>query len=331
MEVTGLYNDKNFKQWSKGDPIPDQTLPLVSILMCTFNGERFLRQQLDSICEQTHENWNILVSDDGSMDGTLEILYEYSERLGSQRLRVIEGPKQGYVENFLHITRAVNFDAQYYAWADQDDIWTIDKIEVALTILKEKCSSIPSLYCSRTQLIDESGVSIGYSKNYRRRPQFLNALVQSISGGNTMVFNQKSLDLLKQTNKNVGVVSHDWWAYQLISGAGGSVHYDSVPRVLYRQHSNNIIGNKKKWRKKLHHLWMVTQGLHSEWNSKNVLALGHMRDYLSEENRAILDTFKTARNEGLRKRVFLILRLGIHRQTLLGNAALCLSVIFKRI
>lgn len=331
MEVTGLRTDKTLKPSRSTEAVHSKIIPCVAILMCTFNGERFLRQQLESFCEQTHKNWTLLVSDDGSSDSTLKILAEYTKRLGPQQLRIIEGPKKGYVANFLNVTRSVDSTAEFYAWADQDDIWTNDKIEAALDILREDSSNSPTLYCSRTHLISESGALIGYSKNFRRRPQFLNALVQSISGGNTMVFNRAALELLNRTDKNLGVVSHDWWAYQLISGAGGKIHYDSVARVLYRQHSENIIGNKKNLLNKARHLARVFGGLHSEWNDKNIHALDQMRNSLSEENRIILDVFKVARNETFMKRAFHLFRLGIHRQTLPGNLALFIAILFRKI
>ncbi|MVV48183.1 glycosyltransferase family 2 protein [Pseudomonas sp. PB120] len=299
--------------------------------MCTYNGEQFLRQQLDSFYNQTHKNWVLIVSDDGSTDSTIEILDEFSKRLNPGQLRVIYGPKKGYVKNFLDITRRVESTADFYAWADQDDIWIENKVEAALGMLKCYESKVPALYCGRTQLINESGTSIGHSIKFSREPQFLNALVQSIGGGNTMVFNRSSLELLNRASNGLDVVSHDWWAYQLISGAGGKVLYDNIARVLYRQHSKNIIGDKRNWLNKARHITKVFEGLHLEWNDKNIHALELTRDCLSNENKTILDIFKTARKDKFMKRISRLFRLGIHRQTFTGNIALYLAILFGKI
>lgn len=331
METSGLPTDTSLQPSGLPGAIDKNHLPHVVILMCTYNGERFLRQQLNSFCEQTHKNWSLIVSDDGSTDSTLKILSEYAELLNPRQLHIIYGPKQGYAANFLHITQSADSFAEFYAWADQDDIWLPGKIEAALVALGKNYDNSPALYCSSTKLISESGDPIGHSKKHTRTPSFLNALVQSISGGNTMVFNRASLHLLNQVNTKLDVVSHDWLAYQLISGAGGAIHYDSVPRVLYRQHSKNIIGHKKNFLNKANHLAKIYSGLHTEWNNRNIYTLNRMRHRLSDENRNILDIFETARNESIIKRVLHLSKLGIYRQSLIGTLALYLAIIFKKI
>nr|WP_308809978.1 glycosyltransferase [Pseudomonas sp. MD195_PC81_125] len=104
----------------------------IAILLCTFNGERFLAQQLESIARQTCPDWFVVVSDDGSTDSTLELLREYSERWGDGKLSVRQGPRSGYAANFLSLTCDKTIEADYYAWADQDDIWQANKLECAL-------------------------------------------------------------------------------------------------------------------------------------------------------------------------------------------------------
>jgi glycosyltransferase involved in cell wall biosynthesis len=323
--VKFFKNEHDFNQSSE--------IPRIAILMCTYNGERFLRQQLDSFFNQTHNNWTLVVSDDGSQDETQSILNEYLQQWGADRLCIINGPQRGYVANFLSLTRKAQSlaKAEFYAWADQDDIWKTDKLQAALNHIGSTAINSPALYCGRTQLISESGTPIGYSTNFRRTPHFLNALVQSISGGNTMVFNHAALVLLQETKGDVAVVSHDWWAYQLISGAGGIIYYDSEAKILYRQHEHNVIGNKQNWLAKFRHLGMVFHGLHSDWNSKNIEALESMQHRLSEENQLKLHQFKIARKEKLPKRLSSFIKLGIYRQTIKGNIAMYFSIILKKI
>lgn len=308
-------------------------MPRVAILMCTYNGERFLRQQLDSFATQSHSNWTLVVSDDGSQDGTQRLLEDYTERWGADRIHIIDGPQRGYVANFLSLTRKAKalVTADFYAWSDQDDVWKEDKLQVALQHIGNTAANLPALYCGRTQLVSESGSLIGQSTNFKRPPHFLNALVQSISGGNTMVFNQAALNLLEATHEDVMVTSHDWWAYQLISGAGGIIYFDSEAKILYRQHEHNIIGNRQDWRMRFKHLAMVFHGLHSDWNSQNIAALESMQLHLKKENQLLLDQFKTARQEKLPKRLLQLIKLGIYRQTIKGNIAMYASILLKKI
>lgn len=246
----------------------------VAILMCTYNGESYLPEQLESFKQQTHANWVLFVSDDGSTDETLKILNAFQHRCNEARMNVITGPQQGFVKNFLSLTCRADINADYFAWSDQDDIWNDEKLESALAWLKTVPKETPALYCGRTQLISESGKAIGYSPQFNRTPHFTNALVQNIGGGNTMVFNQAARHLMQIASASLAVPSHDWWAYLLVSGAGGIVHYDSTPQVRYRQHTENIVGSNAGWFARARRIRMVFQGRFYEWNTQNIHALG---------------------------------------------------------
>ena len=305
--------------------------PHVAILMCSYNGERFLAEQIDSFERQTHRNWSLVVSDDGSQDGTLEILQAYIDSWGQERLKIVQGPQRGFVKNFLSLTCSTDIDAEFFAWADQDDIWSEDKLHAALAWLQTIPKHIPALYCGRTKLIDESGTPIGFSPRFCLPPSFANALVQNIGGGNTMVFNQAARDLLQKTDDNLIIPSHDWWAYQLISGAGGAIHYDPEPRVLYRQHDGNLVGSNSNWSARLQRLRMVLKGCFYEWNAQNIHALETVYHRLSRESQTTLNHFKAARNKNLFQRILGVLRAGLHRQTLFGNLGLIFATLMKKI
>ncbi len=303
----------------------------VAVLMCTYNGESFLAEQLDSFERQTHGNWILVVSDDDSQDGTLALLDGYRNSWGDERLRVVRGPKRGFAANFLSLTTRDDIDADFFAWSDQDDIWDQDKIEVALAWLQTIPQHIPALYCGRTQLISESGVPLGVSPLFRLPSGFANALVQSIAGGNTMVFNQAARDLIREAGADISVPAHDWWAYQLVSGAGGVVNYDPEPKVRYRQHSENLIGSNSGWSARRVRLRMVFQGRFYEWNEQNIHALESMQHRLCDEHRATLARFKHARNQTLFRRLLGMRLAGLYRQTLLGNLGLILATLLKKI
>ena len=306
-------------------------LAKIAILMCTYNGESFLADQLDSFERQTHRNWILLVSDDGSEDETLALLNTYAQRWGSDRMKVLNGPRQGFVANFLSLTCLSGIDADFFAWSDQDDIWNEDKLEAALKWQQTVPAHLPALYCGRTELVCESGERLGYSPHYVYAPHFANALVQNIGGGNTMMFNKAAHALLKEAGAHLKVPSHDWWAYQLISGVGGAVYFDTVPRMQYRQHANNIIGSNVSWAARRHRLRMLFQGRFYEWNEQNIHALTTVRHHLTPENQRILNHFKAARKRTLIPRVANILRAGLYRQTLFGNLGLMLAAVLKKI
>ncbi|MEY3633305.1 MAG: hypothetical protein RI937_1503, partial [Pseudomonadota bacterium] len=151
--------------------------PLVLILMGAFNGERFIREQLDSIAAQTHKNWKLVVSDDGSTDQTVEILNLWITEIGGNRVELRCGPKKGFVNNFLSMACDPRLSADYYAFCDQDDVWFEDKLARAIEILKTAGSAQETLYCGRTIYTDESLKIIGTSPLCKRAPSFENALV----------------------------------------------------------------------------------------------------------------------------------------------------------
>jgi glycosyltransferase involved in cell wall biosynthesis len=303
----------------------------IAILMCTYNGASFLAEQLESFQRQTHTNWTVYVSDDGSKDETLKLLEASSVQWGGARLQVLEGPQQGFAANFLSLTCREHIKADFYAWSDQDDIWKPDKLEKALAWLNTVPKHIPALYCGRTELILESGETCGYSPEFIHPPHFTNALVQNIGGGNTMVFNQAARKLLQEAGDQLIVPSHDWWAYLLISGAGGAVHYAPAPSVLYRQHSRNVVGINDSWCSRLKRLRMLLQGRFGKWNTQNINALEAMHHCLSQEHKATLAQFKTARGEKFFLRILGLWRAGVYRQTLLGNIGLTLAILLKKI
>jgi len=306
-------------------------LARVTVLMCTYNGERFLAQQLDSIARQTYSVWNVVVSDDGSTDSTLEILHQYSESWGEGKLTVRQGPKRGFAANFMSVTCDDPIKSQFYAWADQDDIWQDNKLEIALQLLQTLPTDIPTLYCARTELVSDTGAVIGRSPLFARPASFSNALVQSISGGNTMVFNQVARELFQLAGSHLNIVSHDWWAYLLVSGAGGQVFYDPSPTILYRQHQANLIGSNSGVLARIMRLRMMFSGRFRGWKQQNIAALDSVRAQLSHESQLTLEQFKKARSARVFARFIWLKRSRVYRQTRWGNLGLILAAVFNRI
>ncbi|WP_411959325.1 glycosyltransferase family 2 protein [Pseudomonas sp. s4] len=303
----------------------------VAILLSTYNGEEFLNEQLDSLAQQTHKNWTIYASDDGSNDSTTRILASYRQRIGEDRLHIFEGPQLGFAANFLSLVRREEIQASYFAFCDQDDIWAPRRLESGITWMNNLPQDRPGLYCSRTSLIDASGAPIGSSPLFTKRPCFKNALVQSIAGGNTMLLNNAARDLLKKTSIDTKIISHDWWAYILITGCGGDVHYSNEPTIYYRQHDRNIIGSNIDIKDRIARFRKLLLGSFREWNNANLSAISSLKSELTQDNLRTLDLFEKSRQANLFNRLYLLQQSGVHRQNILDTLGLVVATILKRL
>jgi len=304
--------------------------PKIAILLCTFNGANFLKEQLESFISQTHENWVIYASDDGSTDDTLKLLTRYQQILGNDRLVIFHGPRNGFAKNFLSLVKNQSIIADYFAFSDQDDIWFADKLERSLAKIRA-VSAAPALYCSRTRLISADKKIQGFSPLFSASPTFANALVQSIAGANTMLINSQARDLLAQTPDDAVIVAHDWLTYLIITGCGGVVIYDHRPSLDYRQHGENLIGANNSARERLVRIGRMWSGRFGEWSTHNLLILRCFRHHLTAQNQRAMDLFEQARKSPLFKRLYLMKKSGIHRQTLPGNISLFVAACLNKI
>ncbi len=310
---------------------PHEDTPRVAVLLCTKQGEAYLQEQLDSIQRQTHAAWSIYASDDGSEDGTLSILKTLGDSLGEPKLTQLRGPGMGFVANFLSLLCNPEIEADFYAFADQDDIWQEDKLERAVQFLQTAPANLPAVYCSRTFNVDASNTFIGQSPLFTKPPGFANALVQNIGGGNTMVLNHVARNLLRLAGPDVNVPSHDWWTYLLVAGSGGRVFYDPEPTVRYRQHGKNLVGANASWAARLYRIHLLFQGRFVVWTNQHLAALARIEYRFTPDNKAALATFARARRASLLPRLVGIKQSGVYRQTLLGNLGLVAAAVFRKI
>ncbi len=304
---------------------------VVAILLCTFNGEKFLRQQLESLSAQTHTQWVLHASDDGSTDQTWQILEAYQKARPSGQVHLYKGPRKGFASHFVSLASRITTQAPYYAFCDQDDVWKPEKLEVAVRTLQVLQKDQPMLYCGRTTLVDEAGCPMGLSPLFSKTPSFANALVQSLSGGNTMVFNDKARNLLCRIEQEMQVVSHDWLLYQLVTACEGIVFYDEIPQIFYRQHHRNLVGANNNMTARLKRLHLLMKGRFYHWNSSNIKVLHFLSFLFTSGNRNVLNDFDNGRRSGLIKRLYLFNKAGIYRQTLLGNVALWVAAILGKL
>lgn len=208
----------------------------VAILLATYNGEKHLREFLDSLALQTYRSFRVFVRDDGSTDGTLNIIEQYSSSLNV--VFIPSSERLGPARSFLKLLAEAGGSFDYYFFADQDDVWFPDKVERALGRLAGAHGQ-PELYCSRLELVDSELNHISFTR-LPRVVSLNNALVENIATGCTVAINSAARNIITQRTPSI-VYMHDWWAYLVIS-CFGSVVCDDYVSIKYRQHGSNVVG-----------------------------------------------------------------------------------------
>ena len=204
-------------------------LPKVIVLLSTYNGEKYLQEQLESIYNQTYSNIEILVRDDGSKDNTKNILQNAKQQ---NKVKLIMGENVGFVNSFFELLKQAPL-ADYYAFADQEDVWEKEKIQRAV----DKNQTIPIMYYTNYDFYDENMEFVLHSKK-RNKTHFLNSLVECVNIGTATLMNEQARKKMLQYIPTNNCLGHDWWLY-IICSAFGEVIYDDLPQVKHRMHKNN--------------------------------------------------------------------------------------------
>lgn len=307
--------------------------PTICILLCTYNGEKYLGQQIESIMLQEFTNWIICASDDGSVDRTKSILEKYQKIIGQDKFHIFDGPKRGYPHNFKFAATALNQDFDFYAFSDQDDIWLPHKLNMAIKTLivrhnARDLEAKPMLYASVTNIVDENN-QFWRCSAIRRSPDFAHSLVENISGGNTMVFNRSLWELFIGLPDHLDLVSHDWTVYQLVTGAGGIVHYDTTPSINYRQHDKNKLGTKFSFKGKVVRVLQFLNLSYKQEININLDALMTQEKHFTQSSQVLLRRFQTFRNGGIVQRLRFMLNSEFNRTSMIENLILKFGNLFK--
>lgn len=219
--------------------------PKIEILLATYNGEKYVGEQIDSIINQTYNNWELLIRDDNSKDRTLEILKEYEKK--DKRIKVIEDKKGnlGFVKNFEELLN--NSKEDWVMFSDQDDYWLENKIEKYVAILNTSSEDIlkkPMLIHSNSficddnlEIIKDEFINSKIANKYNEDDFYFAYFVQ----GSTVLINRAIIDLALPFSKNVTV--HDRYFHLLAEFLGKRI-FINESLIKYRQHSNNKIGAK---------------------------------------------------------------------------------------
>lgn len=218
----------------------------VDILLATYNGEKYIREQIDSILNQTYKEFRLLISDDGSTDGTRDILNEYKAK--DDRIEIfMQEENLGVVKNFEFLLKKV--EAKYYMFSDQDDIWKDEKIEKSLNKIEEGFD----LVYSDLEVVDEN-LNVTYEsywklkgiyKKIKKYNNFESLYLNNFITGCTVISKKELIDSFMPLPNISKFVLHDYWISLIIS-QNGKIAYIEEPLIKYRQHKNNKVGSKKK-------------------------------------------------------------------------------------
>lgn len=262
--------------------------PKVLILLSSYNGEQFIREQIDSILNQDNVDFYILIRDDGSTDSTPEILKYYKEKK-PDNIQVIYGDNIGWKQSFFELLKIAESHFQqyeYFAFSDQDDIWLPNKMFAAIKCLSSLSDPL-KLYFSNLYYY-KNGTS--YGKIWKSTPIVTakRCLLVNNATGCTMVFSKDLLKLLVLKPHNLEV-AHDFWTYQT-AVLCGDIYTDDNAYIYYRQHANNQIGSRtgvlNTWKRRIKSFRATLHDHIIESQSKSLFET--YQRFLTEEGREAL-------------------------------------------
>lgn len=267
------------------------------VLMSTYNGEKYLKEQLDSLLNQDVPPTKILIRDDGSRDDTVNLLEDYASRYNF--IDYYFGKNIGPAKSFFDlINKAEGYD--YYALCDQDDVWFNDKLSTAINMLEKEDKNIPLLYAGRFVLTDEklnpikSDVSELYSFN-----DFAHSLIYHTSPGCTFVFNETARkQIIKYDVNKEYCVIHDAIIHKVVTMFGKMI-LDLQPHMYYRQHKNNVYGlTAKKATEFFHRINNFMNGTVKNYRSETAKSLLNVYgEECSKDNKHLLEIVANYRND----------------------------------
>jgi glycosyltransferase involved in cell wall biosynthesis len=295
----------------------------IAILLSTYNSEKYLKQQLDSLFNQSYTHWQLLVRDDGSTDSTLSILKSYND----PRIKIVEvGPNLGTIQSFSKLLELGLFD--YFFFCDHDDIWKPDKIERQIiqiqSIEHEKGKDIPILVHSDLEVINELGETIAtsmwsFGKFYTYRKTLPQLIVQGFVTGCTIAGNQALLKMIRPIPK--GVFMHDWWS-SLVAATIGVIYSDPITSIRYRVHSQNQIGVIKpsifQIFDKIKNPEKYVKFFYESFSQAEAF-LNRFGNQLKPKDRRALEIYGQLLHKNRFIRIFLAIRYGFIRSTLYRN------------
>ena len=292
--------------------------------MSTYNGEKFVAEQIESIQKQTYTDWNLIIRDDGSKDGTCEIIENFINN--DSRIKLIRAENVGVIKSF-HELVINNNDADFYFFADQDDYWLPEKLTIMLEEAKKHDNTIPVMYYTDLKVTDKdlnvTSESMIRSQSDHANTSLVQELTENTVTGAASMINYELAKLWQTTND---IIMHDWYL-AIVAAALGELVYIDQPTHLYRQHDSNVLGARtlaKRIRKWIHpnlwfekYWWLITasQKQAQKLLTENLSALSEtdkalVTDYVNilnqskAERRQILDRYDLRKNKNYHTSIF---------------------------
>lgn len=278
--------------------------PKVYVMMSTYNGEKYISEQLDSILAQKHVDVCLAIRDDGSHDNTLEILNEYENKY--KNINVYHGKNIGYAASFWTLLLSSPNDYDYYAFADQDDIWEKNKLAAGIQALKSNENDKLKLYASALNVMDED-MNFQYINEFKRlRSKFGSAVTRPRLSGCTMIFNSSLLSICKKMDlreKNGKCISHDALVYISFLACGGRLTFSRKSYINLRRHPETVTGHGKSIFKRVSSVLDIFTSRKNEALKQVTFIYENINDCLTDENRRLcmdIINYRSSLNSTLR-------------------------------
>lgn len=300
--------------------------------MAAYNGEAYIEEQINSILSGSFQDFSIHVYDDGSKDGTREIVRNLAEE-HKGKIRLFANPKnKGPIRNFIEGARAS--ESPYVMFSDQDDVWLPEKLSKSLAKIKERERAVgeqtPAVVFTDAKVVNGTLLELapsfhGSSHLDASKTDLAHLLMENKLIGCTMIVNRAMVEKLARIPK--GLRMHDWWI-GLIGAALGDVAYLPEATLLYRQHGHNVVGSKSFGsyvKNRLLALGEQRRALEKTERQAGAF-LKMFKGELSVEKRQILEAFVSLRAAGFVKKRYLIIKYGFFKTGLLRNMGLFLLI-----
>lgn len=305
----------------------------VEILLATYNGEKYLIEQIESIIKQSHRNWVLKIRDDDSSDNTLKIINSYCHSYPDKIFLIKgNGTGKGAKNNFWELIKSSSGDV--VMCCDQDDVWHENKIERTLIFFNKGSNNTPRLVYTDLNVVDENLTNINDSfqqfSGIRGNRNTLNFLLcENVVTGCTMMFNNILRDQVLRLENIETIKMHDYWI-ALVASAIGEIEYLGEPTIHYRQHENNVVGARGiDGIFKIKHLIesykkAVSNNIYYIEQAKILYQYYNLN--LTSENRELLYDFMTLKNKNKIARMATMVKYKIYKYNLIKRLGLILTI-----
>lgn len=265
----------------------------VTVLMSTYNGEKYIDEQIQSIFIQENVNVKLLIRDDGSTDKTIDHIKFWKLKYP---IDLVDGKNMGYAKSFMTLVKmAKGIKSDYYAFCDQDDVWEKKKLFQAIQGINEEVEK-PALYLSQAKIVDSELNPI--TASFHKRKLELGAVLEhNYAIGCTMVFNRSLRDILDINITNMELeCGHDSWIFLVAIAIGAIIYYDTDSYVLYRQHGSNTSGKIVTLKQAINAVNKILfRWKHTRSNTAYKL-IENYKKYINDENYELLKLAAKKRN-----------------------------------